>query len=56
MEHIVKTVEGLFRTLDNGDICAKLTRKYLKDEVERTSYKRHMRAVSYIPNREKGRA
>jgi AAA domain len=56
MEHIAKTVEGIFRDFsDTHMIENDLSRGDLIMEVEKTAYRRHMKAVSYIPSSARGK-
>jgi hypothetical protein len=56
MEHIAKTVEGIFRDFSDDRMVEKeLSQEELAKEVEKNAYERHMRAVSYIPSSARGR-
>jgi len=55
MEHIAKTVEGIFRNFsDDRMVGEELTQSDLAGEIEKTAYRRHMRAISYIPSAARG--
>jgi hypothetical protein len=56
MEHIAKTVEGIFRDFSDTHMLENvLSHKDITMEVEKTAYRRHMKAVSYIPSSAKGK-